>query len=182
MPLYITPTKCCEGEDLHVLSCGAHTGTVIITHNLIWDVCRVTFQHLLWIRSWTEGCLPETCWQLSEVNSLVCFLFISRNLNSKSRYKFYPCFQVVCVQDVSSVYRVPLLLEEQGVVSYFCQRLNLPVEIMRPRKMLTKWKEMADRWGSLSSARSSFLSLCLAQRKWEYDSHIFRFLVTEQSV
>uniref|UniRef100_A0A4W6DH12 CTP synthase n=1 Tax=Lates calcarifer TaxID=8187 RepID=A0A4W6DH12_LATCA len=52
--------------------------------------------------------------------------------------------QVICVHDVSSVYRVPLLLENQGVVSYFCQRLNLPVE-MRPRKMLTKWKEMADR-------------------------------------
>lgn len=52
--------------------------------------------------------------------------------------------QVICVQDVSSVYRVPLLLEDQGVVSYFCQRLNLPAE-MRPRKMLTKWKEMADR-------------------------------------
>lgn len=52
--------------------------------------------------------------------------------------------QVICVQDVSSVYRVPLLLEEQGVVSYFCERLNLPVE-MRPRKMLSKWKEMADR-------------------------------------
>uniref|UniRef100_A0A671WKI3 CTP synthase n=1 Tax=Sparus aurata TaxID=8175 RepID=A0A671WKI3_SPAAU len=43
--------------------------------------------------------------------------------------------QVICVQDVSSVYRVPLLLEDQGVVSYFCQRLNLPVGI-RPRKML----------------------------------------------
>uniref|UniRef100_A0A3P8WYX0 CTP synthase n=1 Tax=Cynoglossus semilaevis TaxID=244447 RepID=A0A3P8WYX0_CYNSE len=52
--------------------------------------------------------------------------------------------QVVCVQDVSTVYRVPLLLDEQGVVSYFCQRLNLPAD-MRPRKMLTKWKEMADR-------------------------------------
>uniref|UniRef100_A0A8D3CAG6 CTP synthase n=1 Tax=Scophthalmus maximus TaxID=52904 RepID=A0A8D3CAG6_SCOMX len=52
--------------------------------------------------------------------------------------------QVVCVQDVSSIYRVPLLLEEQGVVSYLCQRLNLPVEV-RPRRMLTKWKEMADR-------------------------------------
>lgn len=52
--------------------------------------------------------------------------------------------QVICVQDVSSVYRVPLLLEEQGVVSYFCERLYLPVE-MRPRKMLSKWKEMADR-------------------------------------
>ncbi|XP_072316037.1 CTP synthase 1b [Eucyclogobius newberryi] len=52
--------------------------------------------------------------------------------------------QVICVQDVSSVYRVPLLLEEQGVVSYFCTRLDLPVE-MRPRKILSKWKEMADR-------------------------------------
>uniref|UniRef100_A0A8C6TDU3 CTP synthase n=1 Tax=Neogobius melanostomus TaxID=47308 RepID=A0A8C6TDU3_9GOBI len=52
--------------------------------------------------------------------------------------------QVICVQDVSSVYRVPLLLEEQGVVSYFCERLYLPVE-MPPRKMLSKWKEMADR-------------------------------------
>ncbi|CAN9513809.1 unnamed protein product [Ophioblennius macclurei] len=52
--------------------------------------------------------------------------------------------QVICVQDVSSVYRVPLLLEEQGVADYFCRRLNLPVELRR-RKMHTKWKEMADR-------------------------------------
>ncbi|KAM6936204.1 CTP synthase 1b isoform 1-T1 [Lycodopsis pacificus] len=52
--------------------------------------------------------------------------------------------QVICVHDVSSVYRVPLLLEDQGVVSYLCQRLSLPIEV-RPRKMLTKWKEMADR-------------------------------------
>ncbi|KAK2844842.1 hypothetical protein Q5P01_011501 [Channa striata] len=52
--------------------------------------------------------------------------------------------QVICVPDVSSVYKVPLLLEDQGVVSYLCQRLSLPVE-MRPTRMLTKWKEMADR-------------------------------------
>nr|XP_012774497.2 CTP synthase 1 isoform X1 [Maylandia zebra] len=52
--------------------------------------------------------------------------------------------QVICVHDVSSIYRVPLLLEDQGVVRYLCKRLNLPIE-MRPRKMLTKWKEMADR-------------------------------------
>uniref|UniRef100_A0AAX7V0T6 CTP synthase n=1 Tax=Astatotilapia calliptera TaxID=8154 RepID=A0AAX7V0T6_ASTCA len=52
--------------------------------------------------------------------------------------------QVICVHDVSSIYRVPLLLEDQGVVRYLCERLNLPIE-MRPRKMLTKWKEMADR-------------------------------------
>lgn len=53
-------------------------------------------------------------------------------------------FQVICVHDVSSIYRVPLLLEEQGVVSYLSRRLNMPIEA-RPRKMLTKWKEMSDR-------------------------------------
>uniref|UniRef100_A0A8C5FI34 CTP synthase n=1 Tax=Gadus morhua TaxID=8049 RepID=A0A8C5FI34_GADMO len=52
--------------------------------------------------------------------------------------------QVICVHDVSSIYRVPLLLESQGVVGYFCTRLDLPVET-RARKMLTKWKEMSDR-------------------------------------
>ncbi|KAG2460926.1 PYRG1 synthase, partial [Polypterus senegalus] len=52
--------------------------------------------------------------------------------------------QVICVHDVSSIYRVPLLLEEQGVVTYFCNRLDLPME-SRPRKMLAKWKEMSDR-------------------------------------
>ncbi|XP_037532083.1 CTP synthase 1 [Nematolebias whitei] len=52
--------------------------------------------------------------------------------------------QVICVQDVSSVYRVPLLLEDQGVVNTLCQRLKLPVE-MKPRKILLRWKELADR-------------------------------------
>uniref|UniRef100_A0A7N5ZYP7 CTP synthase n=1 Tax=Anabas testudineus TaxID=64144 RepID=A0A7N5ZYP7_ANATE len=52
--------------------------------------------------------------------------------------------QVICVHDVSSIYRVPLLLEDQGVVSYLSRRLNMPIET-RPRKMLTKWKEMSDR-------------------------------------
>lgn len=53
--------------------------------------------------------------------------------------------QVICVHDVSSIYRVPLLLESQGVVSYLSRRLNMPIEA-QPRKMLTKWKEMSDRW------------------------------------
>lgn len=55
--------------------------------------------------------------------------------------------QVICVHDVSSIYRVPLLLEEQGVVDYFLRRLDLPIE-RQPRKMLMKWKEMADRFAS----------------------------------
>lgn len=52
--------------------------------------------------------------------------------------------QVICVHDVSSIYRVPLLLEEQGVVDYFRRRLDLPIG-RQPRRMLMKWKEMADR-------------------------------------
>uniref|UniRef100_A0A4W4EMM2 CTP synthase n=1 Tax=Electrophorus electricus TaxID=8005 RepID=A0A4W4EMM2_ELEEL len=52
--------------------------------------------------------------------------------------------QVICIHDVSSLYRVPLLLEDQGMVEYFCRRLDLPIE-KRPHRMLTKWKEMSDR-------------------------------------
>uniref|UniRef100_A0A8C5FTV6 CTP synthase n=1 Tax=Gadus morhua TaxID=8049 RepID=A0A8C5FTV6_GADMO len=52
--------------------------------------------------------------------------------------------QVICVHDVSSIYKVPLLLEDQGVVGYFSRRLDMHIE-GRPRKMLAKWKEMSNR-------------------------------------
>uniref|UniRef100_A0A8C2XDA3 CTP synthase n=1 Tax=Cyclopterus lumpus TaxID=8103 RepID=A0A8C2XDA3_CYCLU len=52
--------------------------------------------------------------------------------------------QVICVHDVSSIYKVPLLLEKQGVVGYLSRRLDMPIGT-RPRRMLTKWKEMSDR-------------------------------------
>ncbi|XP_041068908.1 CTP synthase 1 isoform X1 [Carcharodon carcharias] len=53
--------------------------------------------------------------------------------------------QVICVYDVCSLYRVPLLLEAEGVVGYFKDRLNLQFEA-KPRRLLNKWKEMADRY------------------------------------
>lgn len=62
------------------------------------------------------------------------------------------------MHDVSSIYRVPLLLESQGVVSYLSRRLNMPIET-RPRKMLTKWKEMSDRW-VLAPPPLAFASCC----------------------
>ncbi|TSQ69519.1 CTP synthase 1 [Bagarius yarrelli] len=52
--------------------------------------------------------------------------------------------QVICIQDVSSVYKVPLLMEDQGLVDFFCSRLNLPIAT-KHNKMLRKWKEMTDR-------------------------------------
>lgn len=62
------------------------------------------------------------------------------------------------MHDVSSIYRVPLLLERQGVGSYLSRRLNMPIET-RPRKMLTKWKEMSDRW-VLAPPPLAFASFC----------------------
>jgi CTP synthase len=53
--------------------------------------------------------------------------------------------QVVCVPDVTSIYRVPLMLEDQKVVEFFAARLQLPLPTLRPRKFLMKWRDLADR-------------------------------------
>lgn len=51
--------------------------------------------------------------------------------------------------DVASIYRVPLMLEDQKVVEFFASRLNLPLPTPRPRKFLMKWRDLADRWAPL---------------------------------
>ncbi|KAM4046614.1 CTP synthase 2 isoform 1-T2 [Anomaloglossus baeobatrachus] len=56
--------------------------------------------------------------------------------------------QVIFIHDVSSTYRVPILLEEQGIITYFKHRLNLPVDD-KPTVQLLKWKRMADRYERL---------------------------------
>ena len=48
--------------------------------------------------------------------------------------------------DVTSIYRVPLLLEDQKVVEFFAARLGLPLPTPRPRKFLMKWRDLADRY------------------------------------
>ncbi|KAF7254664.1 CTP synthase 2 [Varanus komodoensis] len=53
--------------------------------------------------------------------------------------------QVIFIHDVSSTYRVPILLEEQGIIKYFKERLNLPIDD-QPSDLLLKWKKMADRY------------------------------------
>ncbi|KAM4700545.1 CTP synthase 2 isoform 1-T1 [Discoglossus pictus] len=56
--------------------------------------------------------------------------------------------QVLFIHDVSSTYRVPILLEEQGIIKYFKHRLNLPIDD-QPTQQLLKWKRMADRYERL---------------------------------
>ena len=53
--------------------------------------------------------------------------------------------QVVSVHDVSSIYRVPLLLEEQNVLKFLVKRLDLPVTTPTSVRYLHKWRNLADR-------------------------------------
>ncbi|XP_027691191.1 CTP synthase 2 isoform X3 [Vombatus ursinus] len=61
--------------------------------------------------------------------------------------------QVIFIHDVSSTYRVPVLLEDQGIVKYFKERLDLPIDD-RPSDLLFKWKNMADRYERLQKTCS----------------------------
>ncbi|XP_065056972.1 CTP synthase 1-like [Rhopilema esculentum] len=62
--------------------------------------------------------------------------------------------QVISVPDVESVYKVPLLLQKQGLVDYFANKLNIDFNASSrsasptKRNFLAKWKELADRDGS----------------------------------
>ncbi|XP_074640520.1 CTP synthase 1-like [Tubulanus polymorphus] len=52
--------------------------------------------------------------------------------------------QVLCVHDVSSIYRVPLMMAEQNIVQYLTERLHL--NVTKPKRMLSKWRDLADRY------------------------------------
>lgn len=62
-------------------------------------------------------------------------------------------FQVVSVPDVDSVYKVPLLLQSQGLIEYFTDKLKLTPGGAAPRSpvkrnCLAKWRELAERFDS----------------------------------
>ncbi|ELK12916.1 CTP synthase 2 [Pteropus alecto] len=61
--------------------------------------------------------------------------------------------QVICIHDVSSTYRVPVLLEEQSIVKYFKERLDLPIGDSASN-LLFKWRNMADRYERLQKTCS----------------------------
>lgn len=71
---------------------------------------------------------------------------------------------MIFIHDVSSTYRVPILLEEQGIIKYFKQRLNLPIDD-QPSDLLMKWKKMADR----------YFDSCCSFRKGLNSGQVFRW-------
>jgi CTP synthase len=57
-----------------------------------------------------------------------------------------PESNVLAVHDCKSVYHVPLLLHEQGMVKVLEDRLKLPPRTEpHPSSLFTKWKQLADR-------------------------------------
>lgn len=57
--------------------------------------------------------------------------------------------QVICIHDLSSVYHVPLLMENQGVVQYLNERLQLNISMPRPGRFMQKWRNLAKRVDNL---------------------------------
>ena len=53
--------------------------------------------------------------------------------------------RVICIHDCTSTYRVPLMLEEQGLIEFFSERLHLNIGVPRPKKFMWKWRDLADR-------------------------------------
>jgi CTP synthase len=74
---------------------------------------------------------------------------IGQSVKSKiSNFCHVKASQVVAVHDCSSIYRVPLLLQEQGVLEFFLKRLEIQVVQTRP-SYLHKWRNLAERHDSL---------------------------------
>ncbi|XP_011301963.1 CTP synthase [Fopius arisanus] len=53
--------------------------------------------------------------------------------------------QVITIHDLSSIYRVPILMESQGVIEFLNDRLQLNIGSPRPRHFMRKWRDLADR-------------------------------------
>jgi len=53
--------------------------------------------------------------------------------------------QIIDVHDVSSIYRVPIILDDQQMDVLLAKRLELSLPSVRPPRFLLKWKDLADR-------------------------------------
>ncbi len=54
--------------------------------------------------------------------------------------------KVICVPDVKTLYRVPLLLEENGVFTFLTTRLHLTQKSNYDRSLMIKWRDLTERY------------------------------------
>ncbi|XP_015042586.1 CTP synthase isoform X1 [Drosophila pseudoobscura] len=53
--------------------------------------------------------------------------------------------QVICIHDLNSIYHVPLLMEQNGVIEYLNERLQLNIDMSKRTKCLQHWRDLARR-------------------------------------
>lgn len=53
--------------------------------------------------------------------------------------------QVVCIHDLSSIYHVPLLMQEAGVIEFLNERLKLEIPLPTPDDFMQSWRDLAER-------------------------------------
>ena len=80
--------------------------------------------------------------------------------------------KVVAVHDVTSIYRVPLLLEQQSVLKFLVKRLGIPITTPRTPHYLYKWKNLADRYTEPGKQPGSFE---IYDTTWKCQSDLERF-------
>jgi CTP synthase (UTP-ammonia lyase) len=64
----------------------------------------------------------------------------------KENKNLYVVFKVICIPDVKTLYRVPLLLEENNVFTFLSTRLNLIEKLNYDRSLMIKWRDLAERF------------------------------------
>jgi CTP synthase (UTP-ammonia lyase) len=70
------------------------------------------------------------------------------HVKSEKKYYIYLVaflFKVICMPDVKTLYRVPLLLEEEGVLNFLAIRLNLILKSDYDRSLMIKWRDLTER-------------------------------------
>ena len=53
--------------------------------------------------------------------------------------------KVIGVPDVTTLYRVPLALDESGVFNFLTGRLNLVLKSDYDRSLMVRWRDLAER-------------------------------------
>ncbi|KAK4880888.1 hypothetical protein RN001_004207 [Aquatica leii] len=56
--------------------------------------------------------------------------------------------QVICIPDLSSIYKVPVLMESHGIVEYLNERLQLGIKSL-PRRHMKQWIDLSDKIDNL---------------------------------
>ncbi|XP_032597557.1 CTP synthase isoform X1 [Drosophila grimshawi] len=51
--------------------------------------------------------------------------------------------QVICIHDLSSIYHVPLIMEQNGVIEFLNERLQLNIDLSKRSKNMQSWRNLA---------------------------------------